>query len=108
MEGTLGRTCLILALLGLLLAVAQAVNPSARADGAAVQTGTIQLQGGAETGEGSEIPEEKDKLTERCERDDPPRPLKQELAFLLADYPQLTEGKNFMASYDGITTKSKD
>ena len=47
-------------------------------------------------------------MTERCEQDDPPGPLKQELAFLLAEYPQLTEGKNFIASYDGIATKSKD
>ena len=107
MEGTLGRTCLILALLGVLLAVAQAVNPSARADGAAVQTGTMQLQSSAEPG-GTGIPESAEKTMERCEQDDPPRPLKQELAFLLAEYPQPTEGKNFMASHDGIATKSKD
>ena len=94
MEGTLGRTCLILALLGALLAVTLSVNPGARADGAA-QT---------ETG----IPQDAEKMTERCEQDDPLRPLKQELAFLLAEYPHLSEGKNFMASYDGVATKSRD
>ena len=107
MEGTLGRTCLILALLGTLLAVTLSVNPGARADGAA-QAGTMQLHGNLEADEDSETPEEDEKVTGRCELNDPPRPLKQELAFLLADYPQLTEGKNFMASYDGIAIKSKD
>jgi hypothetical protein len=110
MEGTLGRTCLILALLGALLAVTLSVNPGARADGATVaaQAGTMQLQGNAEADEDSEIPEDADKVTERCELGDPPCPLKQEFAFLLAEYPQMTEGKNFMASYDAIATKSKD
>jgi hypothetical protein len=107
MEGTLGRTCLILALLGALLAVTLSVNPGARADGAA-QAGTMQLQGNVEADEDSEIPEDAEKVTERCELGDPPRPIKQELAFLLAEYPQMTEGKNFMASYDGIATKSQD
>jgi hypothetical protein len=107
MEGTLGRSCLILALLGLLLAVTLAVNPGARADGAAVQTGTMQLQGNAEA-DGTGIPDDAVKVTERCEQDDPPRPLEQELAFLLVEYPQLTQSKNFMASYDGVATKSKD
>ena len=53
MEGTLGRTCLILALLGLLLAVTLSVNPGARADGATVaaQAVTMQLQGNAEADE---------------------------------------------------------
>jgi hypothetical protein len=107
MEGTLGRSCLILALLGLLLAVTLAVNPGARADGVAVQTGTMQLQGNAEA-DGTGIPDDAVKVPERCEQDDPPRPLKQELAFFLADDPQLTESKNFMASHDGTATKSKD
>jgi hypothetical protein len=107
MEGTLGRTCLILALLGALLAVTLSVNPGARADGA-TQAGTMQLQGNAEADEDSEIPEEEEKVTGRCELGDPPRSIKQELAFLLAEYPQRTEGKNFMASYDGIATKPKD
>ena len=107
MEGTLGRTCLILALLGALLAVTLSVNPGARADGApvAAQAGTMQLQGNAEA---DENPEDAEKMTGRCEQDDPPRPLKQELAFLLAEYPQPVEGKNFMASYDSIASKSKD
>jgi hypothetical protein len=107
MEGTLGRTCLILALLGVLLAVTLSVNPGARADGAPVSAhaGTMQLQGNAEDDESSEDAE---KTTEQCEQDDPRRPLKQELAFLLADYPQLTESKDFRASYDGTATKSKD
>ena len=107
MEGILGRTCLILTLLGALLVVTLLVNPGARADGAAMQAGTMQLQGDAEEDEDSEIPEEEFRVTERCELDDP-RARKQELAFLLADYPPLTEGKNFIASYDGIATKSKD
>jgi hypothetical protein len=47
-------------------------------------------------------------VTGRCELGDPPRSIKQELAFLLAEYPQRTEGKNFMTSYDDIPTKSKD
>ena len=104
---TLGRTCLILALLGVLLAVTLSVNPGARADGApvAAQAGTMQLQGNAEA---DESPEGATKTMERCEQDDRSRPLKQELAFLLAEYPQLTEGKNFMASHDGIASKSKD
>jgi hypothetical protein len=107
MEGTLGRTCLILALLGVLLAVTLSVNPGARADGAPVSAhaGTMQLQGNAEDDESSEDAE---KTTDRCEQDDPPRMFKQELAFLLADYPQLTESKNFMASYESIANKSKD
>ena len=108
MEGTLGRTCLILALLGALLAVTLSVNPGARADDApmAAQAGTMQLQGNADADEGRDNAA---KMMERCEQDDPSRPLKQELAFLLAEYgAQLTEGKNFMASYDGIAGKSKD
>jgi hypothetical protein len=108
MEGTLGRTCLILALLGALLAVTLSVNPGARADGATVaQAGTIQLQGNAEADEDSEIPEDAEKVTKRCELGDRPRSIKQELAFLLAEYPQRAEGKN-LASYDGIATKSND
>ncbi|HZO47527.1 MAG TPA: hypothetical protein VFB68_16640 [Xanthobacteraceae bacterium] len=107
MEGTLGRSCLILALLSALLAVTLAVNPGARADGAAVatQAATMQLQGNADTDE-TGIPEHAKNAIERCDQDDLPRPLKQELAFLLAEYPQVTESKNFMVSYDG--TKSKD
>ena len=83
MERTLGRTCLILALLGVLLAVTLSVNPGARADGApvAAQAGTMQLQGNAEADAG---PEDAEKRMERCELGDPSRPLKQELAFLLA------------------------
>jgi hypothetical protein len=110
MEGTLGRTCLILALLGALLAVTLSVNPGARADDAAVapQAETMQPQGDAEADEDSELPEEAEKVTGRCALDDPPRPFKHGLAFLLADYPQLAEGKNLMPAYDGTVTKSKD
>jgi hypothetical protein len=109
MEGTLDRTCLILALLGLLLAVSQSVNPGARANGATVaaQAAAMQLQGNPEADESAPIPDEAEKVMERCEQDDPPRPLKHELAFLLADYPQLAEGKNRMTAHD-VATKSKD
>ena len=102
MEGTLGRTCLVLALLGALLAVTLSVNPGARAEGAAAaHAGTMPSHGAPEA-------EENEKVTGLCELEDPPRPLKQELAFLLADDPELTDRKNFIASLDGIATKSKD
>ena len=108
MEGILGRACLILTLLGVLLVVTLSVNPGARADSASAQARTMQLQGSTTGEENAEIRGEPFRATERCERDDPPRPLKQELAFLLAGDPQLTDGKNFVASYDATATKSKD
>lgn len=104
MERTLGRSCLILALLGLLIAVTLLVSPGARADTATAAASTMQLRGDVD---GSPATSEQAEKTEWCEHDDPPRPLKQELAFLLAEYAQM-KGKNFRASRDINTAKSKD
>jgi hypothetical protein len=105
MERTLGRSCLILALLGLLIAVTLLVSPSARADIGTAAVQTMQLQGNPD---GDSIPatSEQAEKTEWCEQDDQPRLLKHELAFLLAEYAQ-AKGKNFRASHDVNTAKSK-
>ena len=89
MEGTLGRTCLILALLGALLAVTLSVNPGARADGATVAASgndavARQRRGGRRLRA----------ARRRSGASRTTRPLKQELAFLWL-IPQPTENKNF-------------
>ena len=110
MNTTLGRTCLILGLLGLSLAAALSVDLKARQDGVTVQAqmaSTMLLQGGAED-EASAVPDvdANDKLAS-CSEHDCPTP-KQEFAFVLSEDRQPLESKQFVALGDETRPKSKE
>ena len=105
MEQNLGRTCLILALLGLLLAVAFSVGPNVRPGGTVVAAHVATLQGGAAA---DDDVSEDDQKVERREPDEPQRPLKQGIAFLLAEYAQPPEAKNFTAFDESAGTKPQE
>ena len=111
MNAIFGRTCLILALLGLSLAAALSVDLKARHDGVTVQARmatTMLLQASPDSDESSVAPDvnENDKLASCAERDCPTP--KQEFALARTDDRQLPESKAFVAAGDEIRPKSKE
>jgi len=112
MNTTSGRTCLILALLSLSLAAGMSIGLNARHTGVTVQahTAVMQLQGGAETDEGSVAPDadEDDKSVTCSQRASHCPSPKQELALVLSEDRQPHESKAFRAPGDQVQPKSND
>jgi hypothetical protein len=109
MNAKSGQTCLVLALLCLSLAAALSIGFSAQRSGVTVQAhvATMQLQGFAEPGEGSEASDtEKGDHTALCAQRDPQCPsVKEELTLALVEDRQAHESKAFGASSDEVPAK---
>lgn len=113
MNAMSGRTCLILALLGLSVAAATSVSLKAGYDGATVQahTASMQLQGSPDANEGSAEPDadegRPDKAMTCAQQASHGLPPKQELAFALFEDRPTQENKTSVVPGDEMPPKSK-